>query len=64
MSQIRWELELGEYDRNMEAEKPEMEPVQPVTEQRNQRKSYHQTSVKQTGKWNSGEDISGTGLFL
>lgn len=42
MSQIRWELELGEYDRNLEAEKPEMEPVQPVTEQRNQRKRYHQ----------------------
>lgn len=31
MGQIRWELELGEYDRSMEAEKPEMEPVQPVT---------------------------------
>lgn len=28
MSQIIWELELGEYDRNMEAEQPEMEPVQ------------------------------------
>lgn len=42
MGQIRWELELGEYDRSMEAEKPEMEPVQLLTKQRNQRKSYHQ----------------------
>lgn len=45
MGQIRWELELGKYDRNMEAdtitrESPKMHrPVRPVTKLRNQQKS-------------------------